>query len=124
MTADVLGEAALQAPDEAYQSTRHAVLEANEPLLHRAAKRRPLSILKYAMTLDGKIATQQGHSAWVTSPPARAMVFEARARSDAVIVGGNTVRRDNPRLTTRKDSGHAPVRIVMSRTLDLPAVSV
>ena len=44
------------------------------------------------MTLDGKIATQAGHSAWVTSPPARAMVFEQRARSDAVIVGGNTVR--------------------------------
>ena len=51
-----------------------------------------MSILKYAMTLDGKIATQTGHSAWVTSPPARAQVFEQRARSDAVIVGGNTVR--------------------------------
>lgn len=50
------------------------------------------------------------------------MVFEARSRSDAVIVGGNTVRRDNPRLTTRRDGGHAPVRIVMSRTLDLPEV--
>ncbi len=78
---------------------------------------------RYAMTLDGKIATQQGHSAWVTSPPARAMVFDARGRSDAVIVGGNTVRRDNPRLTTRKEGGHSPVRIVMSRTLDLPEVS-
>lgn len=44
------------------------------------------------MTLDGKIATQQGHSAWVTSPPARKLVFLARACSDAVIVGGNTVR--------------------------------
>lgn len=45
-----------------------------------------------------------------------------RARSDAVIVGGETVRRDNPRLTTRREGGHAPVRIVMSRTLDLPMV--
>ena len=43
-----------------------------------------------------------------------------RGRSDAVIVGGNTVRRDNPRLTTRRDGGHSPVRIVLSRTLDLP----
>lgn len=43
-----------------------------------------------------------------------------RAGSDAVVVGGNTVRRDNPRLTTRRDSGHLPVRVVMSRTLDLP----
>lgn len=44
------------------------------------------------MTLDGKIATTSGHSAWVTSPAARARVFEMRARSDVVIVGGNTVR--------------------------------
>ncbi len=44
------------------------------------------------MTLDGKIATSSGHSAWVTSPEARATVFKMRANSDAVIVGGNTVR--------------------------------
>lgn len=44
------------------------------------------------MTLDGKIATSSGHSAWVTSPEARANVFKMRANSDAVIVGGNTVR--------------------------------
>ncbi|KAL6756403.1 hypothetical protein V8C86DRAFT_79851 [Haematococcus lacustris] len=120
LAVDVLGLSECTA-DEAHEaSVLQGVLAANEGLLHRAARRRPLSILKYAMTLDGKIATEQGHSAWVTSPPARALVFEARARSDAVIVGGNTVRRDNPRLTTRRDSGHAPIRIVMSRTLDLP----
>ncbi|GIL89012.1 hypothetical protein Vretimale_16283 [Volvox reticuliferus] len=95
-------------------------LSANEALLHRAVLRRPLGVLKYAMTLDGKIATNLGHSAWVSSPQSRALVFETRARSDAVIVGGNTVRRDNPRLTTRREGGHTPVRIVMSRTLDLP----
>lgn len=56
----------------------------------------------------------------MSSPASRAVVFEARAASDAVVVGGNTLRRDNPRLTTRRDSGHLPVRVVMSRTLDLP----
>ena len=75
------------------------------------------------MTLDGKIATTTGHAAWVSCADSRARVFAMRARSDAVIVGGNTVRRDNPNLTTRKQGGHAPVRIVMSRTLDLPEVS-
>lgn len=50
-------------------------------------------------------------------------MFESRAASDAVVVGGNTLRRDNPRLTTRRDSGHLPVRVVMSRTLDLPEVA-
>ncbi len=74
------------------------------------------------MTLDGKIATNAGHSAWVSSTLSRQRVFDARSRSDAVIVGGQTVRQDNPRLTTRRDGGHAPVRIVMSRTLDLPEV--
>jgi riboflavin-specific deaminase-like protein len=93
-----------------------------QPLLHRAALGRPLSLLKYAMTLDGKIATYTGHSTWVSGPACRARVFEMRARSDCVIVGGNTVRRDNPRLTTRRESGHQPARIVMSRTLDLPDV--
>lgn len=94
-----------------------------QALLHRAATGKPMSILKYAMTLDGKIATNMGHAAWVSCAESRSRVFATRACSDAVIVGGNTVRRDNPSLTTRRDGGHKPVRIVMSRTLDLPAVS-
>ena len=94
-----------------------------QALLHRAATGRPLGVLKYAMTLDGKIATSSGHAAWVSCAESRARVFAVRARSDAVIVGGNTVRRDNPNLTTRREGGHKPVRIVMSRTLDLPSVS-
>eukprot|EP00887_Chlorella_sp_A99_P007630 scaffold20.g7630.t1 len=97
-----------------------ACLGANEALLHRAITGRPLGLLKYAMTADGKIATAAGHSAWVSSPESRARVFETRARSDGVVVGGQTVRRDNPRLTTRRAGGHQPARIVMSRTLDLP----
>jgi len=52
-------------------------------------------VLKYAMTADGKIATAAGHSAWVSSPASRQLVFETRARSDAVVVGGNTVRVAN-----------------------------
>ena len=97
-----------------------ACLRANEALVHRAVTGAPFSVLKYAMTLDGKIAASSGHSAWVSSPAARAVVFETRARSDAVVVGGNTVRRDDPRLTTRRPGGHSPARVVMSRTLDLP----
>lgn len=69
-----------------------------------------------------KLHCYVGHSAWVSSSVARQEVFRLRASSNAVIVGGQTVRRDNPRLTTRRDRGHTPVRIVMSRTLDLPEV--
>jgi diaminohydroxyphosphoribosylaminopyrimidine deaminase/5-amino-6-(5-phosphoribosylamino)uracil reductase len=118
----VLGQAQLHpsTATDAAESALRACLAANEPLLHRAVLKKPLSVLKYAMTLDGKIATAAGHSAWVSSPQSRAVVFEQRAGSDAVVVGGNTVRRDNPRLTTRREGGHLPVRVVMSRTLDLP----
>lgn len=90
----------------------------NEAFVHRIVHHRPFGILKYAMTLDGKIATTTGHSAWVTSPAARAEVHQLRAACDAVIVGGNTVRRDNPLLTSRQET--TPLRVVMSRSLDLP----
>ncbi|KAF6260871.1 dihydrofolate reductase-like domain-containing protein [Scenedesmus sp. NREL 46B-D3] len=118
----VLGQAQLHASAAQHdaEAALRACLVANEPLLHRAVLKKPLSVLKYAMTLDGKIATAAGHSAWVSSPQSRAVVFDQRAASDAVVVGGNTVRRDNPRLTTRREGGHLPVRVVMSRTLDLP----
>lgn len=96
------------------------VYEANEGLIHLAANDRPMGILKYAMTMDGKIAATSGHSAWVSSKDSRQIVFATRASVNAVIVGGQTVRRDNPQLTTRCDQGWQPVRIVMSRTLDLP----
>jgi diaminohydroxyphosphoribosylaminopyrimidine deaminase / 5-amino-6-(5-phosphoribosylamino)uracil reductase len=94
--------------------------ELNEGFIHRVLHQRPLGIFKYAMTLDGKIATSSGHSAWITAPAARMAVHDLRATCDAVIVGGNTVRQDNPQLTTHQSDRHNPLRIVMSRSLDLP----
>ncbi|MBD1911781.1 MULTISPECIES: bifunctional diaminohydroxyphosphoribosylaminopyrimidine deaminase/5-amino-6-(5-phosphoribosylamino)uracil reductase RibD [unclassified Leptolyngbya] len=96
-----------------------ACQELNEAFVYRIQHQRPLGILKYAMTLDGKIAATTGHSAWVTTPDSRARVHDLRAGCDAVIVGGNTVRRDNPLLTSH-GVGHNPLRVVMSRQLDLP----
>ncbi|MGB3650751.1 MAG: bifunctional diaminohydroxyphosphoribosylaminopyrimidine deaminase/5-amino-6-(5-phosphoribosylamino)uracil reductase RibD [Rivularia sp. (in: cyanobacteria)] len=92
----------------------------NEGFIHRILYKKPLGILKYAMTLDGKIATTTGHSAWVTNQDARNAVRQLRAGCDAVVVGGNTVRQDNPRLTSRLIEAHNPLRVVMSRSLDLP----
>lgn len=92
----------------------------NEGFVCRILKQRPFGIFKYAMTLDGKIATATGHSQWVTGEAARAEVHRLRSRCDAVVVGGNTVRLDNPRLTTHGHSAHNPRRVVMSRQLDLP----
>ncbi|AFZ03698.1 diaminohydroxyphosphoribosylaminopyrimidine deaminase [Calothrix sp. PCC 6303] len=92
----------------------------NEGFIHRMLYQRPLGILKYAMTLDGKIATTTGNSAWVTNQESRQVVHQLRVACDAVVVGGNTVRQDNPYLTSHQVGVHNPVRVVMSRTLDLP----
>lgn len=92
----------------------------NEGFVHRILHKRPLGILKYAMTLDGKIATTSGHSAWVTNQDARSEVHQLRAACDAIIVGGNTVRQDNPYLTSHQVGAHNPLRVVMSRHLNLP----
>ncbi|CAN1345366.1 Riboflavin biosynthesis protein PYRR, chloroplastic [Linum perenne] len=99
---------------------RKSCLLVNAPLMFRAASRVPFSFLKYAITLDGKIAASSGHAAWISSRKSRNRVFELRGRSDAVIVGGNTVRRDNPRLTARHGGDHMPLRVVMTQSLDLP----
>jgi diaminohydroxyphosphoribosylaminopyrimidine deaminase/5-amino-6-(5-phosphoribosylamino)uracil reductase len=93
----------------------------NEAFSHRILSHQPFGILKYAMTLDGKIATTTGHSAWITSVEARNEVHQWRAASDAVIVGGNTVRRYNPHLTSHEAERRNPLRVVMSRTLNLPS---
>jgi diaminohydroxyphosphoribosylaminopyrimidine deaminase/5-amino-6-(5-phosphoribosylamino)uracil reductase len=91
----------------------------NEGFVYRILRQRPLGLLKFAMTLDGKIATSTGHSQWVTGDLARTEVHRLRATCDAVVVGGNTVRCDNPQLTSH-GHGHNPARIVMSRQLNLP----
>jgi diaminohydroxyphosphoribosylaminopyrimidine deaminase / 5-amino-6-(5-phosphoribosylamino)uracil reductase len=92
----------------------------NEAFIHRVVHGQCFGILKYAMTLDGKIATDTGHSYWITSAEARQRVHQLRGQCDAIIVGGNTVRRDNPHLTTHECYGHNPLRVVMSRKLALP----
>ncbi len=93
----------------------------NEGFIHRIRYKKPLGILKYAMTLDGKIATSKGHSNWITNTAARKRVHKLRVGCDAVIVGGNTVRQDNPYLTSHQAQVHNPLRVVMSRNLNLPS---
>jgi len=87
----------------------------------RVEQGRPRVTLKLASSFDGRIATATGQSQWITGPEARRVVHAMRARHDAVMVGAGTARHDNPSLTAR-DLGvaHQPVRVVVSRRLDLP----
>ncbi len=85
---------------------------------------RPLVTLKWALTLDGQVATASGDSRWITSPPARALVHRWRAEADAVLVGAGTARADDPSLTVRDwplGAGQShPLRVVVDRTGSLP----
>lgn len=89
--------------------------------LLRTEQGRPMVTLKLASSFDGRIATASGHSQWITGPDARRLVHGMRARHDAVMVGAGTARADDPSLTVRDlGIGHQPVRVVVSRHLDLP----
>lgn len=92
----------------------------NRAFLHRVATGRPLGILKWAMSLDGRTALPNGVSQWISGPQARGWVHRLRARCDAVIIGGGTVRADDPLLTSRGQRTPEPLRVLLSRGLDLP----
>jgi len=93
----------------------------NRAFCHRITSGRPLGILKWAMSLDGRTALTNGASQWISGPEARSWVHQLRAQCDAVIVGGGTVRADDPLLTSRGRRDPEPLRVVLSRGLDLPA---
>jgi len=92
----------------------------NRAFVHRIQTGRPLGILKWAMSLDGRTALSNGASQWISGPPARAWVHRLRAQCDAVIVGGGTLRADDPLLSSRGQRSPEPLRVVLSRSLELP----
>ena len=91
------------------------------PFRKRLRTGQPWVIAKWAMTLDGKIATRAGDSKWVSGPESRAEVHKLRGRVDAVVVGAGTVRADDPLLTARPPGPRTAARVVLSRSGDLPA---
>jgi len=92
----------------------------NREFSFRVRHGRPWGILKWAMSLDGRIGLSNGCSKWITDEPARNSVHQIRSKCDAVIVGGETVRVDNPLLTSRGKSNVEPLRVIFSRSLNLP----
>ena len=87
------------------------------PYLVQRRTGRPFVVLKLAATMDGRLATPDGSSRWITGASARADVHRLRAESDAVLVGAGTVRADDPQLTVRdSDAGsRQPLRVVLGR---------
>jgi diaminohydroxyphosphoribosylaminopyrimidine deaminase/5-amino-6-(5-phosphoribosylamino)uracil reductase len=93
-----------------------AARQLNAPYLKRLRTGRPWVHAKWAMTLDGKIATRTGQSKWVTGEAARRRVHELRGRMDAIVIGRGTLLADNPLLTARPPGPRTATRVVLSAT--------
>ena len=94
--------------------------ELNEIFFRYITTKRPFVTMKYAMTMDGKIACYTGESKWITGEAARQCVQLERLRHSAIMVGIGTVLADDPLLTCRLENGRDPVRIICDSSLKTP----
>jgi diaminohydroxyphosphoribosylaminopyrimidine deaminase/5-amino-6-(5-phosphoribosylamino)uracil reductase len=92
----------------------------NEVFFHYMETGLPFVTLKYAQTLDGRIATATGQSQWISSPASLKFAHQLRAEHDAILVGIGTVLKDNPTLTVRRVRGRNPLRVVVDSNLATP----
>lgn len=92
--------------------------ELNEVFFHAQRKNLPFVHLKLASSLDGRIALPTGESQWITGEKAREHVHYLRSQYQAIAIGANTLRKDNPKLNVRLDSfkGPQPTRIVFTES--------
>lgn len=92
----------------------------NPVFFHYITTKTPYVVMKYAMTMDGKIATRKGLSKWITGEAARYNVQLTRNKYTGIMVGIGTVIKDNPMLNCRIEGGRNPVRIVCDSYLNIP----
>ncbi|MGA2465803.1 MAG: bifunctional diaminohydroxyphosphoribosylaminopyrimidine deaminase/5-amino-6-(5-phosphoribosylamino)uracil reductase RibD [Thermodesulfobacteriota bacterium] len=92
----------------------------NEAFCKYILKKEPFVILKVAATLDGKMATREGDSKWISGETSRQFVHRMRDQVDGVLVGIGTVLKDDPQLTTRIKKGRDPYRIILDSRLRIP----
>ena len=91
----------------------------NEVFFYYIANKRPFVVMKYAMTMDGKIATVSGKSKWITSEKTREYSHRFRNKYSAIMVGINTVIEDNPMLNCRLPNSRNPIRIILDSSLKI-----
>jgi len=91
----------------------------NETFFHFMETGMPFVTLKYAQSIDGRIATATGHSQWISSPASLKFAHRLRAEHDAILVGRGTVDQDNPELTVRLVRGRNPLRVIVDSQLNV-----
>lgn len=99
---------------------REACDALNPVFFHYITTKTPYVVLKFAMTLDGKIATRTGASKWITGEAARNHVHQLRSRYAGILAGIGTVLADDPMLNCRIDGAHQPLRIILDSHLRIP----
>lgn len=92
----------------------------NKVFFHFITHKTPYVVMKYAMTADGKIATQTGASKWITGEAARGRVQQSRHKYMGIMAGVGTILADNPRLTCRLEGKRTPIRIICDTNLRTP----
>jgi len=97
---------------------QHQAVTLNAPYLKRILTGIPWVVAKWAMTLDGAIATRDGDSKWISCEISRGIVHELRSRLDAILIGSGTALADDPLLTTRLKASQAPKRVAARVVLD------
>ena len=121
---DELAAAGIRVVEEEAEGAR----ELYEAFAKHISTGTPFVTVKYAMTLDGKIATHTGDSKWVTGPEARGFVQRMRRVCDAILVGVNTALTDDPYLTARDDDGNPlerqPLRVVLDSVCHTPVKAI
>lgn len=95
------------------EDSQEQCAEVNRAFICRLTRGRPYITLKFASSLDGKIASRTGRSKYISGEQARRWVHRERDSHDAILVGINTITLDNPELTAREPEGRTPTKIVV-----------